>query len=388
MTLVVLVLFEAALRVLDMPLVDACWKADEQVWVQDPELGMKLRPNAEIGPATVNALGLRGPVLPLEKDPHVFRILFIGDSTVFGLGVPLEETFVHLATAALAMQAPGQRLEYLIGAIPGASSFQDRTLLARLLPYRPDLVVFYVGARNDAERAKYFRDAAWPERYARRSAGWHQVRSLQALEFIADSIWKEMLRRLRPRTWQARVPPDEFEANMAAMLAETLRAGASAVVLVPPYADSFEKHLKILHLYREILRESAVASGAPYVELQEVFAGHDESTVYLEDKVHPTAAGHRLIADEIVRVVRKAGLAPHASALDYSATQRVASASSRSWNTRTCPEITSPKTLTAARIHSTSDTSAIFSQLARCARPSFVSSHIAAASNPVNSSPR
>ena len=304
-------LFEISLRVLDPELPDACWNSEsEGVWTEDPELGIKLRAGVQIGPASVNARGLRGPVLPLDRDPDAFRILFVGDSSAFGLGVPLEETFAHLATSLLAQASGTRRVEYMIGAIPGASSFQSRVLLGRLLPHRPDLVVFYVGARNDADRARYFRDRSWPERHARRRAAWHQVRSLQALELLADSVWKTWLRKLRPRTWQARVPPGEFEENVAAMLEMSRRAGANAVVLVPPSSRELESRLKILPLYRQVLRERALASGAPFAELQPLFAGEEEEVLYQPDRVHPTAEGHRRIAQAIVRVVREAGLAP------------------------------------------------------------------------------
>jgi lysophospholipase L1-like esterase len=311
LSLVTFALLEAALRAFDLPRYDTCWAPEQDIWLDDPELGPALRPGADTGSAVVNELGLRGPVLPREKDPQTYRVLFIGDSTVFGLGVPLDNTFAHLATSQLGALAPGRRSEYLIGAIPGSTSFQSRVLLARLLPYRPDLVVFYVGARNDPDRARYFRDSAWPERHARRQAAWHDVRTLRALEFMADAAWKKWLRRLRPRTWQARVPPDEFEANMKAMLEATRRAGVPAVVLLPPYSESLAAHQKIIPYYQDILREAAVSYGAPHPELQRIFALHEESAVYFEDGIHPSAKGHQLIADEIVRVVRESGLAPH-----------------------------------------------------------------------------
>ena len=311
LSLVTFALFEASLSAFDLPRDDACRVPAQGVWLEDPELGPTLRPGADIGSAVVNELGLRGPVLPREKEAQTYRVLFIGDSTVFGLGLPLEETFAHLATSQIGELAPGRHSEYLLGATPGWTSFQSRILLDRLLPYRPDLVVFYVGARNDPDRARYFKDSAWPARQARRQAAWHDVRTLRALEFITDTLWKKWLRRLRPRTWQARVPPDEFEANMKAMLDATRRAGVPAIVLLPPYSESLIAHQRIIPYYQEILRETAVAYGAPHTELQRIFAQHEESALYFGDGIHPSALGHQLIADEIVRVARESSLAPH-----------------------------------------------------------------------------
>lgn len=313
-------LAEASLRLLDLPLPDSCWSPDDPtVWTDDPALGFRLLPDIRVGEAEVNALGLRGPALPLEKAPDVTRILFVGDSTVFGLGVPLEETFAYRATTELAKDAPERRFEYLIGAVPGYSAWQSRTLLQRLLPYRPDLVVFYVGARNDADRARYFADAAWPARHARREAGWHALRTLRALELLGDTIWTVSFRRWRPRAWQARVPPDDFADHVRAMLEATRDAGARALVLVPPHTDGLEKHLKILPRYRDALREAAAASGVPHVALQPVFQRGDESALYFPDLIHPSAAGHQRIADEIVRRARADGLAAPSSGPDSGA---------------------------------------------------------------------
>jgi len=44
--------------------------------------------------ATLNSLGLRDEEI-LVKQPEEFRILFIGDSFTYGLGVRDTETFVH-----------------------------------------------------------------------------------------------------------------------------------------------------------------------------------------------------------------------------------------------------------------------------------------------------
>jgi lysophospholipase L1-like esterase len=308
-TLVLLLALEPVLRALDVPRVDTCIIDLENVWEAEPQLGFRLRPGATIGPATVNALGMRGPVLPLAKAPGTFRIVYIGDSSCFGLGVPEDGTFAALATAELAAAFPGTHFEYTIGANPGWSSYQSRVVLERLLPYAPDLVVFYVGARNDHTRARYFADEEIPARMARRESAWHQVRILRGLELATDLAWNRVVRRLRPRAEQTRVPPEAFERNLRAMLEATRRAGAAALVLLPPVAKRFGERRKLVPEYQAILEAVAAEYGVPSTRLQRVFAGRDESALYVPgDDVHPSALGHRLIADEIARVALEAGL--------------------------------------------------------------------------------
>jgi len=308
-TLVLLLALELALRALGVPREDTCIIDLEDVWETDPQLGFLLRPGATIGPATVNALGMRGPVLPLVKPPGTFRILYVGDSSCFGLGVPEEGTFAALATAELAAAFPDTRFEYLIGANPGWSSYQSRVMLERLLPYAPDLVVFYVGARNDHTRARYFTDDEIPARMARREAAWHRVRVLRSLELVTDLAWNRVVRRLRPRAEQTRVPPEAFERNLRAMLDATHRAGAAALVLVPPVAKRFGARHKLVPEYQAILAAVAAEYGVPSTQLQRVFDGQDERALYVpEDDVHPSALGHRVIAQEIARVALELGV--------------------------------------------------------------------------------
>ena len=118
----------------------------------------------------MNELGLRGPVLPVAKPDGHYRILYVGDSTCWGLKVPLEESFAHRATERIGADHPDTVFEYMIGAVPGYSSYHSTVIVKRLLPRKPDLVVFYVGARNDHSRANRRRDilgffGIWIDRY-------------------------------------------------------------------------------------------------------------------------------------------------------------------------------------------------------------------------------
>ena len=53
----------------------------------DPELGFAPIPSSEVAGNKLNEHGMRGPLLPIKKNSGNFRILFIGDSTCWGLGV-------------------------------------------------------------------------------------------------------------------------------------------------------------------------------------------------------------------------------------------------------------------------------------------------------------
>jgi lysophospholipase L1-like esterase len=297
-------LFEGALRVLDQPRYDTCWVSSNELWREDPVLGFSYAPGVAVAGGTVNAIGLRGPVPAREKPAGTRRILYVGDSTAFGFGVPDDETFWSLATREVAAQHPDRVFEPLVAAAPGYSSYQSRVLVDRMLPFAPDWVVFHVGAHNDGRRRSHYEDAEIPARAARRNAAWHQIRALRAGEFLIDRFGHWMAKRVHRSIWFRRVPPEAFEANMTVMIAAARSAGAQPLILVPPLSDSLSKRYPGTPVYHDILRRVAAEQDVPRVELQPIFAEHDTTEVYRTgDDVHPSPLGQRLIARAIARAI-------------------------------------------------------------------------------------
>jgi lysophospholipase L1-like esterase len=102
------------------------------------------------------------------------------------------------------------------------------------------------------------------------------------------------------------VPPDEYEANMIAMIAAARATGARPLILVPPVSDSLVKRYPGTTIYREILRRVAAEQDVPSVELQPIFAEQDQTEVYrTHDDVHPSALGQRLIAHAIAQAIEE-----------------------------------------------------------------------------------
>src|SRR5262249_11129127 len=76
---------------------------------KDPILHHSLKPHAKMKRVQsefqvvyrINSHGLRDDEIRLPKPPHVFRILLLGDSFTFGVGVELHETFTKQLGALL-----------------------------------------------------------------------------------------------------------------------------------------------------------------------------------------------------------------------------------------------------------------------------------------------
>lgn len=129
-----------------------------QIAIPDPNLHHRLRANfTSYDPSTgkvktrTNSAGFRGT---RELEAHrsgIVRLLVLGDSTTFGLGVDEDETYgSHLERM---LQAHLNRpVEVLNLGVPGYATAQERLLLQRYYrELKPDLVIVGFFARNSFE---------------------------------------------------------------------------------------------------------------------------------------------------------------------------------------------------------------------------------------------
>src|SRR6185369_3084342 len=105
---------------------------------------------------------------PLPADtPSLERIAVVGDSFVFGLGLPQEDVFTEVLERDLNGASDGRRYDVLNFGVPGYSSQEEASVLeARVLPWNPAVVI--VGyCLNDPETQPlqpvhvYFSPVAW-----------------------------------------------------------------------------------------------------------------------------------------------------------------------------------------------------------------------------------
>jgi len=93
-------------------------------------------------PVAVNRAGFRERELARAKPPGTFRIVGLGDSVMFGWGVPAEATYLRVLEDMLQARADGVRYETLNFAVPGYNAVMEvETFGAVARHYQPDLVV-------------------------------------------------------------------------------------------------------------------------------------------------------------------------------------------------------------------------------------------------------
>ena len=153
-----------------------------------------------------NALGMRGPEIPIEKPPGVYRIFCLGGSTTFGSGASRDETtYPKRLEHYLNEQAPpGVTYEVDNCGVNGYSTVENLIYLElRLVEYHPDAIVIYQAA-NDARsiQARGFR----PD-YTHMRRAWTDTQLVPFDEF--------MVRHVRLYAWATRgIDPEEQVGNL------------------------------------------------------------------------------------------------------------------------------------------------------------------------------
>ncbi|GDX83063.1 hypothetical protein LBMAG42_48740 [Deltaproteobacteria bacterium] len=256
---------------------------------------------------SVNTLGMRGPEVGPKSGP---RVLALGDSSIYGFGVADDAVF----TSRLAVSP---EVEVINGGVPGYSTFQSLNLLdARGLALEPDLLL--VGNLWSDNNFDTFVDRELLAAYSDwRGSRTGAIRGV--LERSALFRWVDWFARVRGQaesarrvgwtvggggdpTGRRRVALQDYAANLYELASRMeARGGAVAFILLANRDD-------ILHRtpnpawgpYREVMRQTAASWGAPLVDAPAAFqaSGLDVDALFL-DVMHPTAAGHQVLADAI-----------------------------------------------------------------------------------------
>ena len=293
-----------------------------------PELPYVMRPGIRttLGDIEIrtNALGLRGPELS-PRDPEAVRVLVLGDSVVFGQGVPEHETFP--ARLAVELEARGARAEAINAGVQGYDTAAEAALLAHIGPeIAPDVVLAGMSL-NDYEP---------PPRYhpigvlVRQEAGLDEESWLARSELVLllrwawaglrGELWHQRLQRFAEVASRSGAAVDAAVAaeharfyarpdpralarvrqGLGRLREESRRLGAHLLVAVFPEgwqlaepAGSRQPQDRLL----EICRAEAV----PCIDLLPAF--REAGGTRFLDTQHPNAAGHSLAAALVAPVV-------------------------------------------------------------------------------------
>jgi hypothetical protein len=318
-----------------------------ELYEPDPDTGHRLRPGRPSPGVTINSHGHRDPERPLEKPAGARRVLVLGDSFAFAVGLEdAEAGFTRRLEAAL----PGAQV--VNTGVPGWGTVQQVAWLRREgARWAPDAIVlaFFVG--NDVwenagdphaltvvdgrlvekeesgesflralrNRSRLYRVLKnLPDEVkdlvtgdTRRARGYHKIElkrlGLCAKDPAAQASWeagwtatREQLRALKELAAPAPVIvlaiPDEYQVSDALLSAVCARYGvdpASFDLSIPQRrlaAITTELGLELIDTFPELRRRTVAGE-----------------TLYLPLDSHWNAAGHQLAADALAAALRRRG---------------------------------------------------------------------------------
>lgn len=309
-----------------------------ELLVEDPELGFRLRPGAHVSfeseerdyyrmDVRINAIGLRDVEYERRKPAGVRRIVFAGDSIVFGAGVQLEQTIPKLLEQRLnAGSSGGLRYQVMNWGVGSYSLSQELGLFRRLDAegYRPDLILVGTSPNDFGQslRPHTYRSQtgliATEENQARFAGGRHGL-----LPPRTERLARFWIQRLA----QGADPSAELSAlaasdaarstrdDLAAFRDYAARAGLPLAFVLFPSRDLVEPGVAPARseaVYAS-MRDALERTGVPYLDCRPAVrrATQELGRLYVRwDDVHFDARGAGIVAEAAAGFVRE--LAPRA----------------------------------------------------------------------------
>jgi lysophospholipase L1-like esterase len=273
--------------------------------------------------------------LPGPRRSDVFRVVVLGASVTYGLGLPADsaEDYPSLMAPMLSECAGGRPVECLNAGVPGFTSELGLELLRRrLVGLLPDLVIVCFGTNDQADDnagpgldrrllAQESKLAASPgllalRSLARRSGLYLLLARAAVTGQVADVV---DLRYGQPFGFGElslpRVTRTEFLENLESFVALSKRQGFRLAITSDVYAEDLGKPCGTpgsenwaggwVPLGRNLARER----GVMWLEARNAFCDPAIPTEQLFfDGVHLTVLGHRMLARELTRQLCAAGL--------------------------------------------------------------------------------
>ncbi len=239
---------------------------------------------------------LRSP--PASKAKKGFRVLALGDSCTFGVGVEDEETWP--AQLSRLLRGGEVDAEVINAGVPGYTAFQGKRFLeTRGLALEPDLVLVAFGF-NDIDAEMPFSDAETARMLAmsRLEAALVRSRVAYGMKRLLDGA----LHRAKPAGGRPRLTEQEFYDTLEGIRALCDRAGADMLVVAWPYEAQVKERAPDFVHYQIPAARFCIEREVDGVNLVTAFL-RAEGSLFI-DHVHASAAGCRVAAEALLPWVK------------------------------------------------------------------------------------
>lgn len=302
----------------------------------DPTLTWRLKPSLastwwDFTPVRTNTEGLR-----MDREIGVkkgVRVICLGDSVTFGYRVPVaherakptefdpaEKPYPALLEELLRTRFPGKEIEVLPLACPGYTSGQGLAWLRRDIErFQPDVITACFGW-NDVRAAGFPDRSTFPQTEGQITIRRIMARS-QLLLQLAKSAQSGRARDMIPPADEPRSNPEEYVSHFREMHALAQKHKAWFGIILPVYRDANlpgdypegkglpgdPEEGQRMKAYREQLATVAKENKISALLVPELTEAQWPTNANLfGERIHPNAAGHRLLAERLAEFVAPA----------------------------------------------------------------------------------
>ena len=304
------------------------------LWEWDEKLHFKHRPNItkyweNFGnkPIFINDYGQHDDSFPIKKGKKELRILNLGDSITMGHGVSKDETYSKYLEALLSNLLKNyQTIQAINTGVQGYSTFQEVEVLKRGLIFEPDIVTvgfclndvtepFVVNKGLGGIGLDYHKVTQAPNgllSYLLNETGFGRliqeirIRKLDAKQEKLAELFdvKKMLLNKNDSTYQAQWNFTLKKLNEIYSICKN--EDIPVILLIFPF--TFQINQENLTWAQELLINNATENNVRSINFLNIFqqsTGFDRSAInlYFLDEDHFTPLGHRVVAQELSKVL-------------------------------------------------------------------------------------
>lgn len=283
------------------------------LYVSDARAGYVPAPNQRHdrygGRVDVNNLGMRAPDFPVEKPAGAFRVLMLGDSTLWGGSyIDQDQLYARILERKLNEASGGAKIEILNMGVNGWGPFHERGYIQANGTFGADLVLVCL-PHDDLERDRYtlmslpYFSASKPPRLALEEVAMHTMWRYRRDRVSLGKEWRAAQRELGYPEYEAlalllrdgegAVPPSPGPKPRTKIGGAEVFFEILPSMLAGIYAKPDEYEIEVVDRLRKMLTAHGIAWHYPIG----FFAGKGRDEDLYHDEVHLNFQGHALYAD-------------------------------------------------------------------------------------------
>lgn len=257
------------------------------------------------GSVSTNQDGFRVTGITVKKPQGTLRVLCMGDSVTFGLGVNDDQTYPFYLQKRLSSDYPGREIQVINTGCPGYTIIQGMEMLTRKgLCYEPDIIIagfshheFQPAIKTDLQRISSPESVKWARSVLYRSTFFLMLRRV----ITPSSEYVGTPRDVEGAENNAvmRVPVDDYRRTLQAFVDLAAEKKIPLIFLSLPNPDLYMREQEDEHhaALNDIVEKNRCYSIDLHMELY--LYKKDYQNTLMKDLIHLNRCGNKVVADII-----------------------------------------------------------------------------------------